>query len=112
MEWTIDPVPNENGSMLATLRGDMDLYEAPRVAEALLACVGGGARRLLVDMSGVEYLDSTGVGVIIRLTQFCKSKGGNLQFRGIHGSPRTVLVMSNVIRLVAEADAPADGARQ
>ena len=57
-------------------------------------------------MSGVSYLDSTGVGAIIRLVQAAKKMGRELRFSGISGTPRRVLVMSNIISIMKEDRAP------
>lgn len=112
MEWSMGPGVGEGQPQLVRLRGDMDLYDAPRLADALIAHIDGGNRHLILDMSGVDYLDSTGVGVIIRLLQRSKTSGGSVRFQGIHGSPRSVLTMSNVISLITECDNPSKGARK
>ena len=61
-----------------------------------------GVLKLRVDMSAVTYLDSTGVGAIIRLVKSAKALGRELRFSGVTGSPRKVLVMSNIITLLKE----------
>ena len=107
MEWSIGPETGESNEQLIVLQGDMDLYDAPRLADAILAHINAGRRNLVMDMAGVDYLDSTGVGVIIRLLQRSKITGGSVRFKGIHGAPRAVLTMSNVISLIKECDPPA-----
>lgn len=91
------------------LEGDCDLYSAPAFAKEALALVAGGERRLLVDFAKVGYLDSTGVGAIIRLVQAAKAASCELAFRGIRGNPRKVLEMSNVLLIMKEVDRPAGG---
>jgi anti-sigma B factor antagonist len=104
MEWTVSG--GGTGLYLEyRLEGDCDLYDAPRFATAALASVAGGATRLRLDFSGVRYLDSTGVGAIIRILQAARKSGCEVRFRGIAGSPRRVLEMSSVISLMKE-DAP------
>ena len=91
-----------------TLRvlGECDLYNAQHLTKAALERLARGVKRLRIDMSGVSYLDSTGVGAIIRLVQSAKNMGRELRFSGISGTPRRVLVMSNIISIMKEDMAP------
>ena len=49
----------------ARLAGELDLYNADAVREALLAAVERGPRRLVVDLEAVRFIDSTALGVLI-----------------------------------------------
>jgi anti-sigma B factor antagonist len=69
---------------------------------AMLSHIAEGSSRIRFDLSGVDYLDSTGVGAIIRILQEAKKRGCELRFSGIEGSPRKVLKMSNILALMRE----------
>ncbi|HEX2031471.1 MAG TPA: STAS domain-containing protein [Actinomycetota bacterium] len=60
------------------VRGEVDLYTAPRLKERLLELIEGGRRRLAVDLDGVEFLDSTGLGVLIGALKRCREAEGSL----------------------------------
>ena len=45
--------------------GEVDVYTAPRLRERLVELVDAGARSVIVDLGGVEFLDSTGLGVLV-----------------------------------------------
>lgn len=99
MEWTFqetDPL----GRTLVRMIGDCDLYNAPRFKTAILERLEAGDRRMLFDMSGLRYLDSTGVGAIIAILQTSKKCGGEIVFRGVSGSPRRVLEISSILPLM------------
>ena len=100
MEWLT--APGDDGYMDVKMKGDCDLYAAPSFASAMLERIAAGARRLRLDLSGVDYLDSTGVGALIRILQAARRSGCELRFRGIAGSPRKVLRMSNILVLMRE----------
>ncbi len=91
-----------------TLRilGECDLYNAQHLTRAALERLARGVTHLRIDMAGVSYLDSTGVGAIIRLVQSAKKMGRELRFSGVAGTPRRVLVMSNIISIMKEDATP------
>ena len=63
-----DPVAGidrANGSTVVHLAGELDLYNAQTVREALIACCEESPDRLVVDLSGVNFIDSTALGVLI-----------------------------------------------
>jgi anti-sigma B factor antagonist len=54
-----------NGTVVVSLGGELDLYNAEEVREALAGAADGQPERLVVDLSGVEFIDSTALGVLI-----------------------------------------------
>jgi Anti-anti-sigma regulatory factor (antagonist of anti-sigma factor) len=104
MEWIVS-APDSGGYENVVLKGDCDLYAAPAFAKSMQSRIVGGSKRLRLDLAGVEYLDSTGVGALIRILQDAKKSGCEVRFRGIEGSPRKVLKMSNILAIMKEDDA-------
>jgi anti-sigma B factor antagonist len=47
------------------VRGELDLYTTPRLRLALTEAFGAGARRVTVDLTACEFLDSTALGVLL-----------------------------------------------
>jgi anti-sigma B factor antagonist len=63
-----DPVAGidrADGATVVRLAGELDLYNAAVVREALLGCCGESPDRLIVDLSEVRLIDSTALGVLI-----------------------------------------------
>jgi anti-sigma B factor antagonist len=63
-----------NGAVVIELVGELDLYNADEVRAALGQALGGGATRIVVDLSAVEFVDSTALGVLI---EACSRLGEN-----------------------------------
>jgi anti-sigma B factor antagonist len=63
-----DPIAGivrSDGSIVVSLAGELDLYNAAAVREVLLECCGESPERLIVDLSNVKFIDSTALGVLI-----------------------------------------------
>jgi anti-sigma B factor antagonist len=58
--------------------GEVDVYTAPRLRERLIELVEGGARSVIVDLTQVEFLDSTGLGVLVGALKRLRAAGGSL----------------------------------
>ncbi|MBI3944327.1 MAG: STAS domain-containing protein [Armatimonadetes bacterium] len=53
------------GTSLVECSGEVDIETAPRFREALDEGIGRRPRRLILDLSGVQFMDSVGVGHIV-----------------------------------------------
>jgi anti-sigma B factor antagonist len=60
------------------LTGEVDIYTSPRLKQHLLEQLEADRTRFVVDLNGVEYLDSTGLGVLIGGLKRARDRGGNL----------------------------------
>ena len=63
-----DPVADirrDDRLIVVRLTGELDLYNAHSVRETLLECCAESPERLVVDLSGVTFIDSTALGVLI-----------------------------------------------
>jgi len=58
-------VEERDGAVVVRLAGELDLYNAHAVREQLIAAAERGPERLVVDLSGLTFIDSTGLGVLI-----------------------------------------------
>jgi anti-sigma B factor antagonist len=61
----VSGVERNGGAVVVRLAGELDLYNAHEVREALLEEALGGPERLVVELSQVKFIDSTALGVLI-----------------------------------------------
>jgi anti-sigma B factor antagonist len=78
MDLEVDVQEQGRWSVVA-LRGEIDVYTAPRLRQALIDLVEGGKTNILVDMSKVDFLDSTGLGVLVGGLKRVKAQDGSLE---------------------------------
>jgi anti-sigma B factor antagonist len=97
------------------LVGSLDIATSPTVRAALISASERGDHRLIVDLTQVDFLDSTGLGALI---------GGQRRAKEFHGEVRLVAKEGQILRLLRITgllkvfavyatldDALADGAR-
>jgi anti-sigma B factor antagonist len=73
----------------ALVVGDPERDLRDRVNEA----VGEGARRVAVNLADVPYMDSSGIGAMIRISNGVRQAGGKCQFYGASKKVRQLLKM-------------------
>ena len=59
--------------------GEIDVYTAPQLREKLVDLVGEQKYHLIVDMENVDFLDSTGLGVLVGGLKRVRAHDGSLQ---------------------------------
>jgi anti-sigma B factor antagonist len=60
------------------LEGEVDLYTCPELKQELLRVIGDGATAVVVDLTETTFIDSTGLGVLIRGVERLNTGGGRL----------------------------------
>ena len=64
---------------LVAVGGEIDVYTAPRLRERLVALIDSGSYDLVVDLEAVEFLDSTGLGVLVGALKRVREHQGSLR---------------------------------
>lgn len=76
--------------LVVHLSGDVDLYSSPHAREVILNCLDQN-KNLLIEMSGVVYIDSSGVASLVEGYQISKNK--NLEFGLVSVSENAINVL-------------------
>lgn len=61
------------------MTGEIDMATAPRFRQRLLAVIAAGAQNVVIDLSGVDFIDSTGLGVLMGAAKRVRSAGGDIR---------------------------------
>ena len=70
--------PLEGRTTLLEVAGQIDLFAAPTFKERILTAIDHGSTRIVIDLSGVSYMDSTGLSVLIGARKRLGPAGGEL----------------------------------
>jgi anti-sigma B factor antagonist len=81
---------SEGDRTVVEVGGEIDVYTAPRLREQLVDLVADGKYHLIVDMERVDFLDSTGLGVLV---------GGLKRVRAHDGSLRLVCTQERILKI-------------
>ncbi|PPR78182.1 MAG: putative anti-sigma factor antagonist [Alphaproteobacteria bacterium MarineAlpha3_Bin5] len=67
-------VEERSNTLIIRLTGDIDLQTSPNVRQGLMGSIDKG-RPIIVDLSGVDYIDSSGVASLVESLQTMRKKG-------------------------------------
>ena len=78
MELAIDRRETD-GLTVVEVGGELDVYTAPRLMQVVADSVAQGHRDLVIDLSGVTFMDSTALGVLVSSRQMVAEGEGRLR---------------------------------
>jgi anti-sigma B factor antagonist len=79
MNLAIEKSTAPNGAYVITVDGELDVYTAPRLKEAIAEALAGGHKTLVLDLLKVGFLDSTALGVLVGGLRSVRSEQGELR---------------------------------
>ena len=99
---------------IVTASGEIDLYTAPRLHSELASVIANAApaSRVTVDMSGVEFCDSTGMNVLLSSLRASREKGVEFELAAPRPAVRKILQVTGldaVFTISADEQATARG---
>jgi anti-sigma B factor antagonist len=68
-----------DGTTIVSVGGEIDVYTAPKLRDKITELVAAGVYHLVIDMESVEFLDSTGLGVLVGGLKKVRAHDGSLQ---------------------------------
>jgi len=102
-ELTVESAERDGWTVLS-LKGDLDVYTAPRLKEAIAESVDRGGKLVAVDLSEVRFLDSTGLAVIVGGMKRVKENDGSLVLVAPNDQIRRILTITDLIKILQVRD--------
>ena len=89
-------VTDDSAGVTVAVRGELDVLTAPFLWERLEPLLPTGGRRLVLDLSHVRFLDSMGLGVIVRAQSRLRQADGQLVVRSLQDQARKVFELTGL----------------
>jgi len=104
---------SQGGRTVMSLGGEIDLYTAPRLHGELVTVLSGDAPvQIVVDMSGVDFCDSTGMNVLLAAHRRAREQGGDLELAAPRPAIRKILQVTGLESVFTVLEDPAQAVGQ
>jgi anti-sigma B factor antagonist len=88
----------DRGARVVTLHGEVDLRSSPRLRDDLIDIIDERPQRLIIDLTHVSYMDSSGVGTLVEIKRRLEQNGGKLALAGLQPRVRSVFEITRLDR--------------
>ena len=89
---------------IVVLSGDIDLRQSPTLHAALVEIVGERPRRMILDLSEVPYMDSSGVGTLVEVFRRVSAYKGKMVLFGLNPRVRSVFEITKLDKFFTIVD--------
>lgn len=113
IEGVLDINEEVKGDVLVLhIKGRLDAISSPSAEKKVFECINNGQEKLLLDFSGVVYLSSAGMRMLLSTTKKLKALSGKLVVCSINGNVMDVLKMSGFDHVLETASSQEEGLRK
>jgi anti-sigma B factor antagonist len=95
MPYTLEHDAIDAGHLIS-ITGELDIAATPELSTVLLMAAGSPGSLIVLDLAGVEFIDSTGLGTLLKAGNEIESAGKRLRVVCVDGPVRRLLEMTNL----------------
>ncbi len=88
------------GVAVLKLEGKLNMVSAPHLRQEVHSAVAAGNSKVVIDLSAVDFIDSSGLGALINGLKSTRQAGGDLRIAGPTEQVRLVLELTNMDRVL------------
>ena len=96
----IDVTQSDSVTVVAP-RGDLDMATVDAVRRTLASLIDRGQSRLLMDLGGVGYIDSTGMGALVAAMKQARAAGGDVRLCALQDDVRSIFDLTRLSRAMS-----------
>ncbi|MFF7441650.1 STAS domain-containing protein [Streptomyces sp. NPDC008122] len=104
----VDVEIRDGRTAVLTVAGELDMETADRLQELLAEQFGQGRCRLVLDLSALDFMDSSGLNVLIKAVNKARESDGDLYLAAPTPAVRRILEITGVMTTIPPHDAVAD----
>ncbi|PRY68142.1 anti-sigma-factor antagonist [Glaciihabitans tibetensis] len=110
MEFHTELLPE--GIVAIAGEGRLNMVSAPELRAVVEKEIGAGHTRVVVDLSEIEFIDSSGLGALVGCLKGARQAGGDLRIAGPNKQVTMVLQLSNLDRVLKSYGTAGDAYRE
>lgn len=97
----LEYINTRNGDLVVKLRGEMDALGCNQIRPDLEQITSSEAsNNVVLDLSLVSFLDSSGIGVIVFLYKRLKAQDRKLEITGVQGQPKELMELLRIDKVI------------
>ena len=89
----------EDQTAVLSIAGEVDMFSSPTARNAIMELVKQRVPKVIVELSGVSYMDSSGVATLIEGLQLCHKYNGTLVVAGLRDNVREVFELTRLDKI-------------
>lgn len=90
---------SKDGGVNVFLSGSMYVEEAAVLREKLLGYIDKGVKTFWVDLKEVDYMDSSGLGVLVAIQKRARQQGGEVVLVGANGPVKEIIELTRLNKI-------------
>ena len=88
------------------MTGEIDIYTAPLFKQSVVNLVSEGTQNVIIDLSGVTFMDSSGFGTLLGATRRLRPGGGGLHLAGPNSTIQRMLRLTRLDSIMQIHESP------
>jgi len=108
MDLVVEEKPRSDGSWSVIVTGRLNGVTAPEFKKRVASMVENGKKKLVIDMSGVVFVDSSGLSALISALKIARESGGWLKLVSLQEQPLSVIklmLLDRIFEILPSAEA-------
>ena len=93
----ITKVKELDGKYVASLEGEMDTAAAVEAEEILKPLYNAGGKDVIIDCTGLEYIASSGMRILLSILKGAKAGGSKVVLRGVNADIKSIFAITGFI---------------
>ena len=92
-------VQRSNNATTLAIRGSLDINTAPQLGDEVDRIIAEKPNAVVVDLSGLDLIDSSGVGALVSLLKRVRGYGGEVRVAGVRDQPLAIFKLLQLHRV-------------
>lgn len=88
-----------NGKVMVNLKGSMYVEDAGILREKLITLMESGQKQFVIDLSAVQYIDSSGLGVLVAIQKRIMQLKGSIIITGANGLVKELFELTRLNKI-------------